>query len=130
MKQLQLIGQWVLGCYNPNPDLQSLLKGFVDGGNFEITLDDGSKAISVQPGILPHLKDGTKLVMSVVTFQRAPPHLKSVPCPSCSSSIPILVSTQSGTQERVFWCVNLNTNIFGLILSFSRPNTFSPQSAL
>jgi hypothetical protein len=124
MKQLQLIGQWVLGCYNS--DLQSLLKGFVDGGYFELTFDDGSKAISAQPEILPRLGDGTKLVMSVVTFLKAPRQLKSVPCPSCSSSIPITVSTESGTQERVFWCVNLNTSIF----SFSRPTTFSLQSAL
>jgi hypothetical protein len=104
---LQLIAQWVLRCYDTNPDLQSLLKGFVDNSDFEISLDDGSKAITVQPELLPHLKDGTKLVMSVVTFRRVSHKRKSVPCPSCNRSIPIHASAQSGTQERVFWYVNL-----------------------
>ncbi|RXW11816.1 hypothetical protein EST38_g14039, partial [Candolleomyces aberdarensis] len=113
---LKLVAQWVLGRYDENPQLQSLLTGFVDKGNFEITIDDGSKAIPVPPALLPHLRSETKLVMSVVTYQSVvtyrsvTPQQTTVPCPSCQKNIPVQVSEDSRTSERVF-CPNCDRNI-------------------
>ena len=88
-----------------NPDLQSLLKSFVDKGNFEIAIDDGSKPIQVQPEILPYFSGDTTLVMSVVTYQSVIPLQATVPCPSCHKDIPVQVSEDSTGSERVFWCI-------------------------
>ncbi|KAJ2925940.1 hypothetical protein H1R20_g11153, partial [Candolleomyces eurysporus] len=98
---LLFLSQWILGQYDGNPELLSLLKGFLDRSAFEITLDNGSKPITVQPELLPHLKDGTRLVMSVVTFQIASLQQTTVPCPSCGKDIPVQVSVDISAVDRV-----------------------------
>jgi DNA-directed RNA polymerase subunit RPC12/RpoP len=98
----QLLAGWVLERYGSNPQLLLLLKQFLDTGNFEVVLDDGQNAITVPPELLPHLRDGTKLVMRVVTFQRASSKQTTVPCPSCGKNI--LMDMRA--SERVFWCVD------------------------
>jgi hypothetical protein len=81
----------------------------VDDGAFEITLDDGSKATVVQPELLPHLRNETTLVMSVVAFRVVLPQQKTVLCPSCTKRIPVQVFAQRAIEsmERVFWCVEI-----------------------
>ncbi|KAJ2930307.1 hypothetical protein H1R20_g6754, partial [Candolleomyces eurysporus] len=105
---LKLVAQWVLGRYDENPQLQSLIKGFVNKGNFEITIDDGFKAIPVPPALLPHLRSETKLVTSVVTYRSMTPQQTTFSCPSCQKDIPVQVSEDSRTSERVFWYITPN----------------------
>ncbi|RXW19687.1 hypothetical protein EST38_g6164 [Candolleomyces aberdarensis] len=100
---LLLLAEWVLGRYETNPGFLSLLKGFLDRSAFELTLDNGSKSSTVPAEVLGSLRNGTKLVMSVVTFQSASRQQTTVPCPSCGKDIPVQVSVNaSAPGDRVF----------------------------
>jgi hypothetical protein len=85
-----------------------LLKDFVDTGNFQITIDDGSAATQLQPERLPGLENNTKLVMSVVTYQIAPTSQQTtVSCPLCHNDIPTRATEDPSVSERVFWCATV-----------------------
>ncbi|RXW11815.1 hypothetical protein EST38_g14040 [Candolleomyces aberdarensis] len=126
-QDISLIAQWVLERYGENPQLQLLLKGFVDQGNFEITIDDGLKAIPVPPELLPHLASNTALVMSVVTYQSATPQQTTVSCPSCHKDIPVQVSEDSRTSERVF-CPHCDRHVQADPLAQAKPESSDEEN--
>jgi hypothetical protein len=98
-----------------------LLGDFLDRGDFEITIDNGLKAITVTPELLPYLRHDTKLVMSVVTFQNVSRQQTTVLCPSCHEDIQVEVSVDMDARERVFWCVEVKSDLCSALLSCLSP---------
>ena len=83
----------ILGRYTRNPQWHQALDGFVSGGLYELTVDDGKRVQSLTAGLGP-MAGGT-VVMNIVLLQviRARDELR---CPTCKGHVTV---SRSGDRE-------------------------------